>query len=47
MSTSRQWRDVVSILRVRCDAIDLDYLAEVALQVDLSALLEDAMRAAD
>jgi len=43
----RQWRDVVTILRVRGTAIDRDYLEDVARQVELRVLLDDAMRAAD
>jgi len=45
--SERQWRDVVTILRVRGDAIDRDYLEDVARQVELRALLDEAMRAAD
>jgi len=47
LKSERQWRDVVTILRVRGDAIDQDYLGDVARQVELSALLEEAMHAAD
>jgi len=46
-ASDRQWRDVVTILRVRGDAIGRDYLEDVAQRVELRALLDDAMRAAD
>jgi hypothetical protein len=45
--SERQWRDVVAILHVRGDAIDREYLDEVARQVELSSLLEEAIRAAE
>jgi hypothetical protein len=45
--SERQWRDVVAILQARGDALDHDYLDDVARQVGLSALLEDARRTAE
>jgi hypothetical protein len=45
--SERQWRDVVAILRVRGDVLDRGYLEDVAGRVELSALLADALRAAE
>lgn len=45
--SDRQWRDVVGILLVRADALDVGYLQQTAHQLDLSDLLERALRDAD
>jgi hypothetical protein len=44
--SQRQWRDVIGILRIHGDAMDRDYLNEIARQLDLGALLEEAANAA-
>jgi hypothetical protein len=42
--SDRQWRDVLGILFVRGPALDLAYLDETARQLELSDLLELALR---
>jgi hypothetical protein len=44
--SQRQWRDVIGILRIHGDAMDRDYLNEIARQLDLGALLDEAANAA-
>ena len=44
--SERQWRDVVGILRIHGDAIDRGYLDEIARQLDLAGLLDEARAAA-
>lgn len=41
--SDRQWRDVVGIIIVRGTALDLDYLRDTAGELDLLALLEEAI----
>lgn len=41
--SDRQWRDVVGIIIVRGAALDLDYLRDTAGELDLLALLEEAI----
>lgn len=44
--SQRQWRDVIGTLRIHGDAMDRDYLNEIARQLDLGTLLDDATTAA-
>jgi hypothetical protein len=44
--SQRQWRDVIGILRIHGDAMDRDYLNEIARQLDLGALFDEAANAA-
>ncbi len=45
-TSDRQWRDVVSILRIQGPALDSEYLVETAGALDLSADLDEARRQA-
>jgi hypothetical protein len=44
--SQRQWRDVIGILRIHGDAIDHGYLSEIAPQLGLGTLLDEATTAA-
>jgi hypothetical protein len=41
--SERQWRDVVGILKVQGDALDFEYLARMARELQLEVLLERAV----
>lgn len=41
--SDRQWRDVVGIILVRGTALDVNYLRETAGELDLIALLDEAL----
>ncbi|NJM00391.1 MAG: hypothetical protein HC924_17100 [Synechococcaceae cyanobacterium SM2_3_2] len=42
-SSDQQWRDVLGILKVQSDLLDLSYLREWALRLDLIEVLDQAM----
>ena len=42
--SERQWRDVLGILEVQAGILDLDYLHQWAMQLDVSDLLESALK---
>jgi hypothetical protein len=44
MSPNQQWRDVQAVLRVQAGALDLQDLRYWAARLDLSALLDAALR---
>jgi hypothetical protein len=43
-TSDRQWRDVLSIVRVQSDRLDVAYLTETASLAGVSDLLERALR---
>jgi hypothetical protein len=43
-TSERQWRDVLGVLKVRAGEIDLDYLRKWAKELEVSELLERALR---
>jgi hypothetical protein len=45
--SDRQWRDVLSVLKVQGDRLDLDYLRRMAATLDVLDLLERALKEAD
>jgi hypothetical protein len=45
--SDKQWRDIVSVLRVSGDTMDDDYLAAWAPRLHLEVLLERARQARD
>ncbi len=44
--SERQWRDILGVLKVRADALDLDYLRKWASELKVSDLLERAIQQA-
>jgi hypothetical protein len=44
--SNTQWRDVIGIIRVHGEALDYEYLNDIARQIGLAALLDRASRAA-
>ncbi len=44
--SDRQWQDVLGVMKVQGDALDEDYLARMAAQMDLADLLRRARREA-
>jgi hypothetical protein len=43
MTSERQWRDVIGLIRVQQEALDLDYLRTWAATLDVADLLERAL----
>lgn len=43
MTSERQWRDVIGLIRVQQEALDLDYLRAWAATLDVADLLERAL----
>ena len=44
--SDRQWRDVLGVLKVQAGALDLDYLRQMALELEVTDLLERALKEA-
>ncbi len=44
--SNQQWRDVLGVLKVQAGALDLDYLRQMALDLDVLDLLERALKEA-
>jgi hypothetical protein len=42
--SDRQWRDVIGVLKTRANELDLAYLRKWAVELDVSDLLERALR---
>jgi hypothetical protein len=42
--SDRQWRDIIGVLKTRAGEIDLDYLRKWAAELNVSDLLERALR---
>lgn len=45
--SERQWRDALGVLRVQKGRLDLDYLRETAVRLEVEGLLERALREAE
>lgn len=41
--SNQQWQDVIGVLRVRGDALDVDYMRQWAMELEISGLLEAAL----
>jgi hypothetical protein len=46
-TSERQWRDVVGLLKVQAGALDLDYMRTWAKELDVTELLEQALKDAE
>jgi len=45
--SERQWRDVVGVLKVQGDRLDRDYMHRMAAELNILALLEQAIEEAE
>jgi hypothetical protein len=46
-TSERQWRDVIGLLKVQADALDLDYMQTWAKDLDVTELLDQALKDAE
>lgn len=44
--SARQWRDILGVLKIRSGELDLDYLRKWAKELEVSDLLERALKQA-
>jgi hypothetical protein len=42
--SDRQWRDIIGVLKVQADRLDLNYLSQWAVELDVSDLLQRALK---